>query len=534
MSINLHTILPLTCLLLSISCGVFVLIRNHKEKLNQIFFFICLNISIWFSIYIPFNFHLTDSEYITWFKIAYCFISFIPIMIFTFVTTFLKTPNNQILYRINSTIGFSFCLLSLLTNTIVKGTIYYPWFPFPEAGNLHILLVMHCVSLASSSLFLIYKEIKNYNKSLKKINSLKYLFISIFSLTLGATDFIANYGIKIYPIGFMFATIFILVVTIAIIKHNLININLVIKKSLVYSLLVSTITLFYFCSIFLIERIFHSYIGYKTLTASLISATTITLLFIPLRNKIQSFIDKIFFHKTTAEIAEENILLKQEIIRSERMKTIATLASGLAQEIKNPLTPLKTFAEYLPHKINDKEFLLKFSSIISKEVNRIDLLVHELLDFAKPNSPELKLTRIHDLINSNLDFLTNDLIKNKIIIKKNYKLPFDQQILIDQNQIKQAMLNILLNAIDAIPNGGEIIIETFLTENTYSIIIKDTGIGINTKDLPHIFDPFFTKKDHGTGLGLSITHEIIRNHNGKIIAESIVNVGTTFRIELPV
>jgi two-component system sensor histidine kinase HydH len=218
------------------------------------------------------------------------------------------------------------------------------------------------------------------------------------------------------------------------------------------------------------------------------------------------------------------------------MKSIAILASGMAHEIKNPLTPIKTFSEQLPSHLDDKEFLLKFSRIINKEVDRIDSLVQELLNFAKPSPPQLKQVNIHQLIEQTLDLLNNEIIRHKI----NLNISFENKnilISIDSKQIKQALLNIFLNAIEAMPNRGTLTINTSVIANAVKqsliIEISDTGCGIDAKDLPHIFDPFFSKKDHGTGLGLSITHEIIKNHNGRILAESELGKGTAFRIELP-
>src|SRR5208283_4638188 len=198
--------------------------------------------------------------------------------------------------------------------------------------------------------------------------------------------------------------------------------------------------------------------------------------------------------------------------------------------------PIKTFSEQLPSRLNDKEFLLKFSRIINKEVDRIDCLVQELLNFAKPSPPQLKQANIHQLIEQTLELLNNDLIRHKINLNTSFE---NKNILIhiDPQQIKQALLNIFLNAIDAMPNGGILTVNTNVIaqqiKQSLIIEISDTGHGIDPKDLPHIFDPFFSKKDHGTGLGLSITHEIIRNHNGRILAESELGKGTTFRIELP-
>ena len=262
------------------------------------------------------------------------------------------------------------------------------------------------------------------------------------------------------------------------------------------------------------------------------SATFIALIFIPLRNFIQNFIEKSLFKGSFIQITEENQLLRQEVTQSERMKSIAILASGMAHEIKNPLTPIKTFSELLPSKLDDKEFLLKFSKIITKEVTRIDDLVQELLNFAKPSPPELKNVNIHQLITQTIELLNNEIIRHKISLNTSFE---NQNILIhiDPKQIKQAFLNIFLNAIDAMPNGGELTVIAGEIKKSFIITISDTGCGIDPKDMPHIYDPFFTKKGHGTGLGLSITHEIIKNHNGSIFAESNLGKGTTFKIELP-
>ena len=157
------------------------------------------------------------------------------------------------------------------------------------------------------------------------------------------------------------------------------------------------------------------------------------------------------------EMAEQNELLRQEVTQSERMKSIAILASGMAHEIKNPLTPIKTFSEQLPSRLDDKEFLLKFSKIINKEVDRIDSLVQELLNFAKPSPPQLKQINIHQLIEQTLDLLNNEIIRHKINLNTSFE---NKNILIniDPKQIKQALLNIFLNAIEAMPNGGTLTI----------------------------------------------------------------------------
>ncbi|MDO8675573.1 MAG: ATP-binding protein [Candidatus Omnitrophota bacterium] len=276
-------------------------------------------------------------------------------------------------------------------------------------------------------------------------------------------------------------------------------------------------------------------LGYKSLLISVTLASFITLIFIPLKNIIQSFIEKYFFMGNFFQLAEQNEQLRREIVQSERLKSIAILASGMAHEIKNPLTVLKTFSEFLPRKMDDKEFLKKFQPMIAHEIDRINALVHELLDFAKPAPLQIKPTPIHALLDQTLEILSNDFLKHKINVHKDYSLTTPAILNLDPNQFKQALLNILLNAMEAMPTGGAVTVTTLPSSDLqYALIkIQDTGCGIRNEDIAHIFDPFFTKKDHGTGLGLSITYEIVRGHQGKIFAESEKDRGTAFVIELP-
>ena len=244
--------------------------------------------------------------------------------------------------------------------------------------------------------------------------------------------------------------------------------------------------------------------------------------------------DRFFFKGTPVEIAEQNELLRREVAEKEKFKAVATLAGGVAHEIKNPLTAIQTFSEFLPQKLNDKEFLNKFAAIVGTEVNRIDQLVHQLLDFAKPSPLSLKETNIHNLIDETLDFLNSKFIQHKIKIEKKYDINKESLLSVDPIQLKQVFMNIFLNAIDAMSQSGTLTVATKTTDASLEIIIQDTGCGITPKDLSHIFDPFFSNKDNGTGLGLSITHGIIQEHKGKIRVESVGGQGTDFTIELPV
>ncbi len=410
---------------------------------------------------------------------------------------------------------------------------------WPVIGPTFYFSIIQFYILITISLYILYQKMIQSAEIERK--QLKILIISmLISFAGGSTTYLLCLNIEIAPYGNILIPTFILSFIYLILKYQIMDIRVALSRSFVYTIIIFLITMFYFIATYISELYLKEIIGYKSFIFSLLYASIIAIAFIPLKERLQKIVDKIFLKKSIKEIEMENELLRQEIIRTERLKTVAILASGMAHEIKNPLTPIKTFAEQLPQRLDDKEFLLKFSRIISNEVERIDTLVTELLDYAKPTPPKLKTSNIHQLIDHTIDFLNNDLIKNQITLSKDYQLPTSQLIRIDENQFRQVFLNIFLNAIDAMPNGGLLTITTgfpiksFGNDRNCIITIEDTGKGIAAEDIAHIFDPFFSKKDRGTGLGLAITHEIIKNHNGKILVESQVAAGTKFIIELPI
>ncbi|MDP2939986.1 MAG: ATP-binding protein [Candidatus Omnitrophota bacterium] len=228
--------------------------------------------------------------------------------------------------------------------------------------------------------------------------------------------------------------------------------------------------------------------------------------------------------------------IQRQLSQSERLAAIGRFAANISHEIKNPLTAIKTFTEFLPNKFQDKEFIEKYSHIVLEEVDKINNLSHELLDFSKPSSLKLEEIDIHKLLSETLDLLGNDFIKHKIKVIADYT---DKNLItqIDANRIKQAFLNLFLNAIEAMPSGGTLKVSTNLCSSVASqsvlICVQDSGIGIPEESLSHIFEPFYSTKEKGTGLGLAITYSIIEEHKGNILIESEVGKGTKFIIELP-
>lgn len=229
----------------------------------------------------------------------------------------------------------------------------------------------------------------------------------------------------------------------------------------------------------------------------------------------------------------ERVENEKRIRDSERLAYIGQLTSSLAHELKNPLSSVKMNIQILLQTLKLEGYNKRRLEIIADEVLRLEKILFEILDFAKPINLSLSLVDINELIQTSIEFLDIKLkeknIKSKINLSKN--IP---KILIDPDKIEQAILNILLNSIDALNNNGEIKISTKKDKNNFAIIqISDNGEGIDEKDLPHIFDPFFTKKRMGTGLGLTNVKKILDAHSGKVRAFS-KNKGLEIKLFLPI
>ena len=239
-----------------------------------------------------------------------------------------------------------------------------------------------------------------------------------------------------------------------------------------------------------------------------------------------------------ARLFEDLKKSKSYIRRADRLASIGTLTAGLAHEIRNPLVAIKTLTQLLPERFEDEEFRNHFLSIAAGEVDRISHLVNELLDFARPSSPKLEFEDVNSILDGMILLVSTESKKKHIHVDKQYA-PDLPSVKVDGEQIKQVFLNVLLNAIEATAENGEITVKTrsFLKpggEPYLQVEFKDTGCGIPQEYLEEIFNPFYTTKTTGSGLGLSISNQIVLDHKGYIDVESQVSKGTSFFINLPV
>ena len=230
---------------------------------------------------------------------------------------------------------------------------------------------------------------------------------------------------------------------------------------------------------------------------------------------------------------EKNRIIMEKIKQSERLSALGEFSAGIAHEIKNPLASIKNFTQLLPAEYGDPNFRKEFIELVTREVNRINRIVNDLLDYARPRKVKLLEVNIPELVDETLSSIDTTFDKHYITIKKNYnQIP---PIKIDPEQIRQVLLNLILNAVEAMPKGG--VIEVTVRENEkeeVEIRVSDSGWGISDETLKEIFNPFITTKEGGTGLGLSIVQRIVNEHGGRIEVESKKNRGTQFKLFLPI
>ena len=228
--------------------------------------------------------------------------------------------------------------------------------------------------------------------------------------------------------------------------------------------------------------------------------------------------------------------LEENLQRKEKLSAMGQLASGLAHEIRNPLNAIGMITQRFNKEFEptqDAEEYHQLTKTVVSEVRRINEIIQQFLKFARPPKLNLSRTNIIKLIESIILLVNAQAHKKGVEISK--KLNTIPQLLIDQNQVKQALLNIMQNSIEAIKGEGQIQVRTDVIDNNEVIIeIADSGIGMDKATISKIFNLYFTSKPNGTGLGLSMVHQIISQHNGRIEVESEVSKGTKFLIYLPI
>jgi PAS domain S-box-containing protein len=233
---------------------------------------------------------------------------------------------------------------------------------------------------------------------------------------------------------------------------------------------------------------------------------------------------------TERDITERN-RLQEKMIFSEKLAVIGQLASTVAHEIRNPMGVIRNSAYFLKMRLkgNSDEKVMRHLRIIENKVDSTNLIVSDLLDFARKKAPELQQTDLNVIVKGALGNLY--IPEN---IELNTKLGEIPRMLLDPEQIQRVFLNVVQNAVEAMPEGGNLMIETSKTDDSVEISFKDSGVGILQENMPKLFTPLFSTKTKGLGLGLTVCKQIVESNGGSIMAKSKVGQGTTFTVKFPI
>ncbi|NLF40472.1 hypothetical protein GX586_13590 [bacterium] len=235
-----------------------------------------------------------------------------------------------------------------------------------------------------------------------------------------------------------------------------------------------------------------------------------------------------------AEAQADNERLLRGLRRTDRLAVVGRVMATIAHEIRNPLSSIRGFAQLFKARIAPTDQMMAhYADLVVMEVDRLNTVITRMLDFSKPVEPQFQYCALAHIVNHTLELIRGEAAAHRVSIVSHVSesLPL---LKLDRNLITQALLNLIINALDAMPGGGELTIQAGVSpRNTVHLEVRDTGKGIEKEKLKGIFEPFYTTKPSGTGLGLAVVDNIISEHNAAIWVESDVGRGSAFHIEFP-
>lgn len=236
----------------------------------------------------------------------------------------------------------------------------------------------------------------------------------------------------------------------------------------------------------------------------------------------------IAFNQMTHDLKQS----RDQLIQAERLATAGKMSASFAHEIRNPLSSMRMLSQMLLQKPELTDEQGKSLHYILEEIERIDSIVKGLMDFARPASLNLETHSLETTLQSVLSLMEANLTHHQIELVIDFS-PDIPEFQYDIEKLKQTFMNIVLNSMEAMPQGGTLTVSTFQQENNVCIRLTDTGVGISAEDFEHLFEPFFTRKNQGTGLGLANVKRVIEEHGGTVDIESTPGEGTTVLLLLP-
>jgi signal transduction histidine kinase len=603
--------------------SLFVYLSGKKQAPNQWLALCTLSVAVWSIGQSLGELSPGHDEVLFWTRINLGGAIFIPAFYLPFVLALLnKLKTHRRILQVNFLLALVF-ILSDLTPLFVAEVARRPSFRYyPVPGPFYYLFPLYFFLVVGYGLFKLFQAVKGSLGNRR--NQLFYVILaSLLGFGGGVTAFFPTFNINIPSLAYLLVPLYLLIVIYAILKHRLLDISVVIRRGLIYSILTLIIAALYVLLILFLGRAFQSLTGWNSILATAFFVFALVAVFEPLRAAIAAGVDHIFFRgkydyqKTLKElsaaavtifdpeelerkvvgaiqatlkvdlveiskekevspafelslpmaakgsvvgtlnlgpklsgegyteedidllttlanqvaIARENANLYREILRADKLAALGTVAAGLAHEIKNPLASLKGMTQILPENLTDPGFVKNYVEMVPRQLDRINTIVETLMRIGKPQKYAMTGVNLSKILDDLFRLMENQARKKNIVFKKEWEP--DLLVQGDAEQLMQVFMNLILNAIDAMPKGGTLIIKGVGEEGKgVRVEVGDTGVGIPADKLKNVFDPFFTTKEAGMGLGLAVTYRIIKEHNGEIEVKSRMGEGTTFKIWL--
>ena len=524
--------------LASLVLGLFVWLKGTKKLPNITLGLLSFVIALWsFAQFM--GGVLTDKELVLlWTRIGIAAACFIPVFFLHFILSLIDKTELEAKI-IKFVYGLSLIFLALdftrLFVADVAPTMGYKFYPKPG-----IVYPFFAVFIFTIFIYAFVRLVAGLKLSQgEKKNQLMYVFIACLIAFLGGiTTFFPIWNINLPVLPSYVLPIYLLITVYAIVKHRLLDISVIIREGLIYSTLTLLFAGFYVLAVLFTNSYFQTLGHFGPFITSFLVVVVSAFIFLPLRNRLQAIVDRIFykgeyrFQKTIDNLSQENKKLFAKLLQADKLAALGTLSAGMAHEIKNPLASIKGMTQVLQENLADPEFISRYQDVVERQINRINNIVEKLLKFGQPQKLDIKQIDLTQVINDVFALLDSQIKKNNIDLEK--KIHSMIELEADAAGLTQVFMNLFLNAIQAMPDGGRLVITSKLeSEGRLFLEITDTGVGISPAALGKIFDPFYTTKASGSGMGLAVAYRIINEHQGDIQVESTLKKGTTSKIWLP-
>lgn len=533
MAISISTFLTFSTSIFSLLLSGFVFFKGKDKPANIALSLVSFAVAVWTMGQGMGEIVSGKDAVLLWTRINVGAAVFVPVFYLNFVLALIEKINRQKAVMVLAYASAFVLVILDFTPLFVKDILPVSGFRYyPVGGPAYLVFA---VFLAICFIYGFFQLISAMMQ--RPDRRLRYAFVaSLIGFLGGVTALFPVFGINLPVVNQFTLPIYIATTSYAIVKHNLLDINLVLRQGLVYSSLTVFFAVLYALVILVLDRFFQQVAGVNEFAVIFIVICISVLVFQPLKDWIQRVIDKIFFagsyyyEKTINDLSTENQKLFQSLLRADKLAALGTMSAGMAHEIKNPLASIKGMTQVLPENLEDPEFIKDYVELVPRQLDRINKIVEGLLKVGKIPKLEKRNININNLLNEAADFYLNACLKQEIkVIRDLAELP---EIAASHEQLYQVFSNLILNAIQAMPGGGELVISTKRGQDRIQVAIKDSGIGISDDNIDKIFDPFFTLKEKGTGLGLFTAYRIIQSHGGTIEVLSEQGKGTTFKIWL--